>query len=699
MSERIDSQSLQAQGETFSNESSLPSLSVPSLQSSMEQLKEAMSPMLNEEDYEYLQEKISEFLSDPISTKLQNHLHKFQQNESCYLDHLKLDHILIDHHALPRNPFLILENDPLKNYMLPQGQTSRAAVLTTSSLKFISCLRRGTLKPDKSKSERPLTMKPYLNLFGTTRYPEFDSIGLKSFDNSKHLIILSNSLFFKLEVLNDDHELLLTADELNKILDKVVEISNKTTHLKNIGSVTSDSYKYWKHGKQILTEEYKENMTAIDSALFVLVLDHSSPADEDEEEIAKTISVGTLDINEKGVQVGSCNSRWFDKLQLIVTKNAIAGVCWDSYGQDGTTVLRFTSDIYTDSVLRLAEGDNYTLFPDVKFAASANKEPVVLQRLNWNFNAEIATFLHLAETRLTDLICSHSTNTTTIKYGSSFAKNIGVRADSLIQVSLQIAHYALYGKPLTTVEPVTTRFFKNCRSELLPIQSDSMLKTCQIFVSDATNETRWQAFISSCQEHSQSLRSASNGLGFETHLRALQNVFLQREVFNNISPEFSIPVDNCPAPPLLFDNVLMSLFVPDLIASNCGNPAMKLFGLTPAIHNGFGMGYIIKNDETKICLISEYRQGERLLSTLDWVIRQIRHIWKTEIRRSSIIPHAHILDNQKKENHQHEMSTAAAASVAMTRGTRSYSISTSEDEDLDLALGGYGYFDMDDLAV
>ncbi|KAH3688316.1 hypothetical protein WICPIJ_000703 [Wickerhamomyces pijperi] len=42
---------------------------------------------------------------------------------------------------------------------------------------------------------------------------------------------------------------------------------------------------------------------------------------------------------------------------------------------------------------------------------------------------------------------------------------------------------------------------------------------------------------------------------------------------------------------------------------------------------------------------------------------------------------------------------STAASVAMTRDTRSYSISTSEDEDLDLALGGYGYFDMDDLAV
>lgn len=686
------------QGETFSNEASLPTLSVPSLHCSLDQLKKSLAPMLNEGDFHYLQEKIDEFLADPISSKLQNHLHKFQQNEACYLDHLNLDHTLVDHHSLPRNPFLVLENDPLKDYILPQGQASRAAVLATSSLKFIASLRLGVLKPDKSRSGRPLTMKPYLNLFATTRYPESNSVRMKSFENSKHLIILSNSLFFRLEVLNDNHELLLSSDELNSVLDDVIQVSNNTDRLKNIGSITSDIHKYWKHGKALLTQEYKENMASIDSALFVLVLDHSSPNDKDDEEIAKTISVGTLDVNEAGIQVGSCNSRWYDKLQLIVTKNAIAGVCWDSYGQDGTTMLRFTSDIYADSVLRLAEGESYTLFPQAKFAKLDPDDKPALERLQWNFGSEIATFLHLSETRLSDLICSHSTNTTTIKFGETFAKKIGIKADSLIQVSLQIAHYALYGKPLATVEPVTTRFFRNARSEFVPIQDDFLLKTCQIFVSDSSKEDRWEAFMASCQHHADSLLAASKGLGFETHIKALQNVFIEREVFSNLSPEFSIDTDT--PPPLLFDNVLRSLFIPDLIASNCGNPAMRLFGITPANHNGFGIGYIVKHDETKISIISEYRQGERLLNTLEWVIYQIRQIWKSDLHRSSIIPHAHILDNQKKESASvaPQDSNTNVLSRPMTRESRSYSIQ-SDEKDVDLALGGYGYFDIEELTV
>jgi carnitine O-acetyltransferase len=30
--------------------------------------------------------------------------------------------------------------------------------------------------------------------------------------------------------------------------------------------------------------------------------------------------------------------------------------------------------------------------------------------------------------------------------------------------------------------------------------------------------------------------------------------------------------------------------------SNCGNPALRLFGFGPTVGNGFGIGYIIKDD-------------------------------------------------------------------------------------------------------
>jgi len=680
---------------TFANEAKLPNLPVPSINNTLHQLESSLIPLLTDDELQILRKKIDDFKKSKVSKILQNHLLKFQQNEDCYLDHLNLDHILIDHKALPRNPFLILENDPLGKINMDQSQSDRAAVLTISALKFISSLRQGHLSADKTLNGELLTMKPYLNLFGTTRISEFESIKSKTNYTSDYILILSKSQFYTLKVLNDDNQLLFTIDELSQVLDQLVKeidyVDNPNSTA--IGSITSDSFKHWKNSRDYLQKEFKENLNRIDAALFVLVLDHSSPNVENSEELAKTISVGSLNIDENGVQTGSCTSRWYDKLQLIVTKNSTAGIIWDSFTSDGTCVLRFTSDIFTDSVLRLADG-NYSLFPNVK-TEKLNGDYPKPEKLHWNFGTDAQTSLHLAETRLTDLICTHSTNTKTLKFGRNFSKKIGVKADSLIQIALQISHYALYGRAISTIEPVSTRFFNNSRSELYPVQNDLITKTCQIFVSDSSPLMRWQSFIDCCKFHSKQLSNCSRGQGFEKHLKALQNVYLQRDIFNQISPELNIPKD-APIPPLLFDDVIFPLFIPDLIASNCGNPAMRLFGLTPAVSNGFGIGYIIKDDSTEICLISQYRQGDRFLSTLNWVMHQLQHIWKNDVGIKKI-PHAHELDDLKHHDHNNHQPTHPL--VQSTKMSRSTTLGSTSEDEVDLALGGYGYFDIEDLEI
>jgi carnitine O-acetyltransferase len=45
-------------------------------------------------------------------------------------------------------------------------------------------------------------------------------------------------------------------------------------------------------------------------------------------------------------------------LQIIVCKNGSAGINFEHTGIDGHTVLRFASDIYTDTILRFARSIN-----------------------------------------------------------------------------------------------------------------------------------------------------------------------------------------------------------------------------------------------------------------------------------------------------------------------------------------------------
>ena len=71
-----------------------------------------------------------------------------------------------------------------------------------------------------------------------------------------------------------------------------------------------------------------QGVSIIDSALFVVCLDQSSPSTA--EDIASNCLHGSS-IVEEHVQRGSCINRWFDKsLQIIVCRNGMAGQCTPS---------------------------------------------------------------------------------------------------------------------------------------------------------------------------------------------------------------------------------------------------------------------------------------------------------------------------------------------------------------------------------
>ena len=84
--------------------------------------------------------------------------------------------------VLPRNPFLVLAEDTVPEI----SQADRSAVLVHSALRFVSALRHGVLPPDiNSKSGNPLSMRLYMNLFGTTRCPSVLPGEIENFDLNK----------------------------------------------------------------------------------------------------------------------------------------------------------------------------------------------------------------------------------------------------------------------------------------------------------------------------------------------------------------------------------------------------------------------------------------------------------------------------------------------------------------------------------
>ena len=63
-----------------------------------------------------------------------------------------------------------------------------------------------------------------------------------------------------------------------------------------------------------------------------------------------------------------------------------------------------------------------------------------------------------------------------------------------------------------------------------------------------------------------------------------------------------------------------------LSTSNCGNPALRMFGFGPVQREGFGVGYIIKDDNVQFCVTSYNRQTARFINSLEDTLLTFRRV-------------------------------------------------------------------------
>jgi carnitine O-acetyltransferase len=70
--------------------------------------------------------------------------------------------------------------------------------------------------------------------------------------------------------------------------------------------------------------------------------------------------------------------------------------------------------------------------------------------------------------------------------------------------------------------------------------------------------------------------------------------------------------------------------------SNCGNPSLRQFGFGPTTGEGFGIGYIIKDESLSICVSSKHRQTRRFVDTLESYLLEMRRILRITGRKATM---------------------------------------------------------------
>ena len=88
-------------------------------------------------------------------------------------------------------------------------------------------------------------------------------------------------------------------------------------------------------------------------------------------------------------------------------------------------------------------------------------------------------------------------------------------------------------------------------------------------------------------------------------------------------------------PELFADSGWERLNTTVLSTSNCGNPSLRHFGFGPVSAEGFGIGYIIKDDSISVCMSSKHRQTKRFIDSLESYLLEMRKLIRSVQRTSS----------------------------------------------------------------
>lgn len=510
----------------------------------------------------------------------------------------------------------------------------------------------------------PLCMYQYSRLFGTARIPTENGCQIAQDPEAKHIVVMCRGQFYWFDVLDANSDIIMTENDVAQNLQSICNDAQLTPIQEAakgaLGVLSTENRKVWSGLRDVLSEEEHSNnadcLNIVDSALFILCLDYSEPGNT--ADLCMNMLCGTSQV-EKGVQIGTCTNRWYDKMQIIVCQNGSAGINFEHTGVDGHTVLRFASDLYTDTILRFARSINGQA-PSLWASSSpdpAKRDPksfgnvsTTPHKLEWDMLPELSTALRFAETRLADLIQQNEFEALDfMAYGKNFMTSMGFSPDAFVQMAFQAAYYGLYGRVECVYEPAMTKLFYHGRTEAIRSLTNESADFVKIFWGDNPAATKIEALQKACQRHTAITREAGKAQGQDRHLYALFCVW-QRSV-NNEEAESSNGEANghgndddstdesasrSPKPqhhhiprtmPAVFaDSGWDKLNTTILSTSNCGNPSLRHFGFGPTSADGFGIGYIIKDGSVSICASSKHRQTKRYVEAIESYFLEIRKL-------------------------------------------------------------------------
>lgn len=584
-------QSLGQVGAMLRFEDKLPRLPVPTLRETCDKYLTSLRPLLSESEFQKSSQAVNEFLKPGgVGEELQKRLvaRAAEPNRANWLEEWWNDLAYFGY----RDPVVVYVsyffafNDD-KSRKTP---AARAASITTAALEFRKLVVTQQLEPEYAKKE-PMSMDSYKWMFNACRYPKKPSDYEATFDpnSNNHIAVMRKNKFYVFDLVRDGKQ--LSTAEIELQFKRIIENAG-SSKAPAVGALTADNRNIWTDNRDKLIKADPKNaelLKKIESAVFVVCLDDSSPATRDEVSHA--------------CWVGDGRNRFYDKsLQFVVFDNGKAGFLGEHSSMDGTPTSRMNDYILTQLSLNKVDHGSAN-------ASSSLPQP---HELKFKLNNDLNKAIDSAGKAFDDLVGKHELRTLAYTaYGKNSIKKFKLSPDAYVQMVIQLAYYKMNGKPCATYESAQTRKFRNGRTEVCrTLSSDSLAWTQAMEDNSTPAEKKVELLKKAIDSHVRYMADAVEGRGVDRHLLGLRM---------SIRP-------NEPKPSIFADPAYSRSSHWQLSTSQLSSEHFFGYGWGEVVPDGFGVAYMVKERSLHFNVVSMKLGSHRLVHYLSEAADDMRDI-------------------------------------------------------------------------
>lgn len=588
-------------GRVFLHQESLPKLPVPSLDQTLTRFLDTCRPLLSTAELNEVEKLAKDFKSS--GAELQNLLEARADKELNWLEEWWLHTAYLDY----RLPVVVHSSPgilcPKQNFQTSDDQLDYTARLISGLLDYKKVVDNQNV-PIESMGSSPLCMHQYYQILSACRIPG------KKRDNfvvyppteqkpPRHILVICNNGFFKLDVYDEKNELLDTIEikeQLNKIKNKA-----KTVNGPGIGILTSENRNTWGsyyEKLKFLSPQNEKSLELIEKSIASICLDKTMPQDGRD-----LFSIGINQMNHGGGSRLNSANRWFDKtLQFIISEDGQIGLTYEHSSAEGPPIVSIL-----DHALLYANSTKITTEKSVKDLP----EP---ELLNFEINNEIRQGIDDAGKNMDTLISDLSLVGYVFDgFGKEAIKKLKVSPDAFIQVSLQLAYNKIYGHSCATYESASLRKFQHGRTDTIRSCTNASHEFAQAMISSELSENiveKRKLLLDAINAHRQYTQWAVSGGGVDRHLLGLK--LIAKEHGKNI-------------PDLLMEPSVAGTSHWKLSTSQVASRTGCLLGFGPVVPDGYGVCYNPQPNSINFSIsswkTSPETESERLASSLGSSLR------------------------------------------------------------------------------